>query len=210
MNLVKWVVGPRACGEIRQEFHAHREECRAALITQGLAPETAAAEAVRRIGDEEAYVRECEGVLLTQRLGELRFVAAISAAVGFALVGLTYLSSSESSRPFQQVLCLHLLYGLPIVLVAGACAARLGHWLTRLGLLGLGVLVFWLGLFLGTHIGYGVWQAVDNPPEEAFADGAGLVGTLIAGWLPGCMLAGAAFLVSSLARRMGSRLREIG
>ena len=51
---------------------------------------------------------------------------------------------------------------------------------------------------------------MDNPPDEAFADGAGLVGTLIAGWLPGCMLAGAAFLVSSLARRMDSRLREIG
>ncbi len=38
MNLVKWVVGPRACGEIRQEFHAHREECRAALITRGQVP----------------------------------------------------------------------------------------------------------------------------------------------------------------------------
>ena len=210
MNLVKWVVGPRACMEIRQEFHAHREECRAALVAEGLAPEAAAAEAVRRIGDEEAYVRQCESELLGQRLGELRFVSAIGAAVGCALVGLMYASSSDSSRPFQQVLCLHLLYGLPIVLVAGACAARLGHWVARLGLLGLGVLVFWLGLFLGTHIGYGAWQAVDNPPEEAFADGAGLVGTLIAGWLPGCMFAGAAFLVSAFARRMGARLREIG
>jgi len=69
MNLVKWVVGPRACMEIRQEFHAHREECRAALVAEGLAPEAAAAEAVRRIGDEEAYVRQCESELRGQRLG---------------------------------------------------------------------------------------------------------------------------------------------
>jgi len=210
MGLVRWIAGPRACTEIREEFRVHRDECRAALVAQGLAPEQADAEAAHRFGDEEAHARRCESELLEERLGELRRAAAIAATCGLALVGALYASASESSLPFHQVFCLHLLYGLPLVLVAGACAARLGHWVARYGLLGLGVLVFWLGLFLGIHMGYGAWQSMDSPPDEAFADGAQLLGSLLAGWLPGCFLAGAAFAVSALASRIGSPPRATG
>ena len=39
-------------------------------------------------------------------------------------------------------------------------------------------------LIAGVHFGYGAWQRMPNPPDDAFADGAKLVGSLFFGWLP--------------------------
>jgi hypothetical protein len=201
MSLVKWLAGPRAVEEIRQEFRRHRDECRTALLADGLTHEAAESAARHRFGDEEAYAKRCEQQLLDERLGELRCIGSIATACGLVLVGLLYLTASDTSLAFQRVFCLHLVYGLPLALAAGACAARLGYWLARFGLLGLGVMVLWLGLFLGTHMGYGAWQSSNNPPDEAFADGAKLVGTLLAGWLPSSLLVGLAYVATGILRR---------
>ena len=60
---------------------------------------------------------------------------------------------------------------------------RSRFWVQCIAVL-LGTLILWAGLWLGTHVGYGAWQSMPDPPEEAFADGAQLTGTLIFGWLP--------------------------
>ena len=46
------------------------------------------------------------------------------------------------------------------------------------------VLFVWLSLIIGTHMGYGAWQSISDPPDEAFADGAKLMASVFAGWLP--------------------------
>ena len=42
----------------------------------------------------------------------------------------------------------------------------------------------WLALIAGVCFGYDAWQTMPNPPDEAFADGAKLVGSVLFGWLP--------------------------
>ena len=201
MDWLTLVAGADARESIREEFRAHREECVRRLADEGLAPEAAAAEASRRFGEEEPYVELCVREVLAERRGEIRRVAAVAASTGLVLVLAFYLTGDASHAPFRRVFCLHLIYGLPLALAAGACAARVRSWLVRLALAFLGVLAFWAGIFLGTHMGYGAWQAVPDPPEAAFVDGAELVGALIAGWLPGMFVVVLAYLVSSLFRR---------
>ena len=44
-------------------------------------------------------------------------------------------------------------------------------------------LLVWFSLIVRTHMGYGVWQSIPDPPD-AFADGAKLMASVFAGWLP--------------------------
>ena len=37
-------------------------------------------------------------------------------------------------------------------------------------------------------MGYGAWQTMPNPRDEAFADGAKLTAALFGGWIPGIFL----------------------
>ena len=58
-------------------------------------------------------------------------------------------------------------------------------------LLLLAVLVVWFSLILAVGWGYDAWQSMPDPPDEAFADGATLTGSVLFGWLPsgfGCLL----------------------
>ncbi|MEM7310484.1 MAG: hypothetical protein AAF682_27655 [Planctomycetota bacterium] len=48
----------------------------------------------------------------------------------------------------------------------------------------LGILVLWAGLVAGSYYGYEAWQAMPDPPDEAFADGAKLMALFLLGWLP--------------------------
>ena len=73
-----------------------------------------------------------------------------------------------------------------------------------------GIAVLWAGIFLGTHFGYGAWQTMPDPPEEAFADGAQLTGSLLLGWLPAGMIAcawwgGLSLIGPVMRRRRGSQ-----
>ena len=59
--------------------------------------------------------------------------------------------------------------------------------LIQVGIVLVGIIIVWAGLFLGLDIGYREWQRMPDPPDEAFADTAPL-GMLLAGWLPGGMI----------------------
>jgi hypothetical protein len=96
-----------------------------------------------------------------------------------------------------------VIYGAGLLLAIGlaAAAARPSRvWIRVLGLAA-SIGLLWFALLLATHMHYGVWQSMPDPPEEAFADGAKLVTALVAGWLPALPICGAAFLVSWLLRR---------
>jgi hypothetical protein len=100
-----------------------------------------------------------------------------------------------------------LVYGPGLVLAVGmaALAPRLAWtWVRPLCLLA-SVGVLWFALLLATHLRYGAWQSMPDPPDEAFADGARLVATLVAGWVPALPICGVAYLVSWWLARRASR-----
>lgn len=87
--------------------------------------------------------------------------------------------------------------------VAAFLAERKSGCLFPLFSLGLGILAFWAALFLGSDFGYRAWQAIPDPPAEAFSDAAPM-GALLLGWLPGgvfCSLVfGSVFTVFRVSR----------
>lgn len=46
------------------------------------------------------------------------------------------------------------------------------------------ILALWWGIWFGVHMGYGAWQSSPNPGDDAYADGAKLVGSFMLGWIP--------------------------
>ena len=54
-------------------------------------------------------------------------------------------------------------------------------------------------------MGYGAWQNMPNPPEEAFADGAQLTMAFIGGWMPGIILFFAMYILVVLIKTIQKR-----
>lgn len=95
---------------------------------------------------------------------------------------------------FNQVFLPVFGAGAVIGVVLAWRAARTVRHVAAAGLLLLGTLVVWFSLAAGVHYGYGAWQGIENPPDEAFVDGAELVGSVMFGWLPAGMLCLLVFL----------------
>ena len=87
--------------------------------------------------------------------------------------------------------------GVVAALLAAGLAAWNLSWWWRIPLLFVGALSGWVGLFLGSEMYFRVWQAMPDPPDEAFADTAPL-GVLLGGWLPGGLFVGVAFVACLL------------
>ncbi len=202
MSRASWVLGSQVRKEIRREFRAHRDECMARLVAEGLSEQAAEAEAARRFGDEEVHARRCEQEAVGLRVREMRRAAFLAVLLAAAVIVALFASADAHSWPYSSVLYSHLSYGLPMALVAGVCAAAIGGRLLKSGVMLVGVLAFWVALFLGNHYGFGAWQTVPNPPEEAFVDGALLVGSLMGGWLPGGLLVVVAYALGALLQRL--------
>ena len=71
----------------------------------------------------------------------------------------------------------------------------------------LALLAFWASLFLGSEIGYQKWQAIPNPPDEAFADTMPL-GALLAGWIPATIFCGLLFGATRLSKILFRRKKS--
>ena len=91
-------------------------------------------------------------------------------------------------------------FGCLIAFVVAALAGRRTGIIVPGILLFIGVIAFWAGLFIGSDAGYRAWQAIPDPPQEAYADTAPL-GALIAGWFPGSIFCGIVFLTFRLTRK---------
>jgi hypothetical protein len=103
---------------------------------------------------------------------------------------------------FHETLLLYLVPGATVGIVLSVWAGLRGHILLRLLCLLGGVLAVWAGLFFGVHMGYGAWQSIPDPPDEAFADGAKLTVALFFGWLPAGLLCVVTWALTLLLSRL--------
>ena len=71
---------------------------------------------------------------------------------------------------------MYLAIGLPFGVLVTFFASKAQSLAAGLPICLLAVLIVWITLFLGVTQGYDAWQALPNPPEKAFADGAKLIG----------------------------------
>lgn len=101
-------------------------------------------------------------------------------------------------NPLQQTLLLYLVPGLLLGLGLASLAGWIKNFWWSVPLFFIAVILLWASLAIGVHEGYGAWQSMPNPPDEAFADGANLIGSLMFGWLPSGLLCTAAFLITKL------------
>lgn len=101
--------------------------------------------------------------------------------------------------PFHETFLPIFLIGCAIALVASIFAGRLSGWIWPGILLIVGILAFWVCIFIGSDLGYRAWQSMPDPPEEAFRD-TSVVGALVFGWIPGGMFCLSVF---ALVRGMG-------
>lgn len=70
------------------------------------------------------------------------------------------------------------------------------------------VIAVWFSLAAGMHFGYGAWQGIDNPPEEAFADGADLTGSILFGWMPSGIFCALVFVLTRVVWRRRQSLAK--
>ena len=85
--------------------------------------------------------------------------------------------------PYHEMFLPIFLVGCAIASVTAFVAGRRTGCLGPLTLFVVGVMSLWAALFFGADLGYRAWQAMPNPPEEAFSD-ASVVGALVFGWFP--------------------------
>jgi hypothetical protein len=100
--------------------------------------------------------------------------------------------------PFHQALLVFfvpgLLLGLLLSVLAGA--TRSIWWSIPIFLVA--AILVWGSLVVGVAKGYDAWQAMPDPPDEAFADGAKLTGSVLFGWLPSGLFCAAIYLITRL------------
>jgi hypothetical protein len=88
--------------------------------------------------------------------------------------------------PYHETFLPIFLLGCLFAGAASVFAGRRRGCLLPTALLGAGVIAFWIALFVGVDLGYRAWQAMADPPGEAFSDAAAL-GALLLGWFPGAI-----------------------
>ncbi len=82
--------------------------------------------------------------------------------------------------------------GLIIALFASIAAGKTSRILLAVVFMLIGIGSFWGSLFIGSEVGYQMWQSMPNPPDVAFNDTMPM-GALIAGWVPACIFCGFIF-----------------
>ena len=85
--------------------------------------------------------------------------------------------------PFDQVFYPTFAAGCALGALSAWSASGRGP-VGQVLLLLLAALVVWFSLILAVGWGYDAWQSMPDPPDEAFADGAKLTGSVLFGWLP--------------------------
>ena len=131
------------------------------------------------------------------------------AIAAVAATGFWFTLNFDYADDRHAAMAANLSVGVVAALLAAGLAAWNRSWWGRIPLLFVGALSSWVGLFLGSEMYYRVWQAMPDPPDEAFADTAPL-GVLLGGWLPGGLFVAVAFVaclltVSAMRRTLEHR-----
>lgn len=88
--------------------------------------------------------------------------------------------------------------------IASILAGRSSRLSRVIPLLALGVISWWIALFLGSELGYRAWQSMPDPPQQAFND-ASAAGALFVGWIPATLYCMSIF---GITRRLGRPGRD--
>lgn len=94
--------------------------------------------------------------------------------------------------PYHEVFLPIMLIGCLVAGVLSLVAGTRSGCLIPCLLLPIGVIVFWVALFIGSDMGYRKWQSMPDPPAEAFSDASAL-GALVFGWVPGVLFCSVVF-----------------
>ncbi|MGI9498170.1 MAG: hypothetical protein ACR2NK_19090 [Mariniblastus sp.] len=106
--------------------------------------------------------------------------------------------------PFDEYFYPIFGWGVVVATALSLCAGKARGWRLPLLCLMVGIFSFWVTLFIGSEVGYQMWQNVSNPPEEAFADSFPM-GALLIGWLPGIFYCGFVFGITKLVPLLVSK-----
>jgi hypothetical protein len=137
-------------------------------------------------------------------------ISAACMVVSFGLIWLTRQVSLYGLVNQTIVAPLHLLIGAFGCTWCAVITLKSEGWLGRIALGISGVCTLWFSLFVGVATHFDVWQAIPNPPSEAFADGAQLIGSVLVGWVPGVFLYFSALATAWAIRRLRSRREASG
>ena len=128
--------------------------------------------------------------------------AVICVLVSCALVSAARLASLNGHIEQPCVALVHFLLGAVACIGCAILSLRAAGWWGRVTMAAAGVLTMWFAVFLGTVTHFDVWQAMPNPPSEAYADGAQLIACVVGGWIPGVLLYGCALAATWGVRRL--------
>jgi hypothetical protein len=99
------------------------------------------------------------------------------------------LNGQIMQTPFDEYFYPIFAVGVLLATVVSLYAGSARGWLLPLLCLIVGVISFWGSLFIGLEVGYQMWQASPDPPDEAFSD-TSPIGALLAGWVPASLYCG--------------------
>lgn len=86
----------------------------------------------------------------------------------------------DDVTPYDETFLPIFLLGCVIAAVASFSAGLMSGRVWPGVLLVVGILAFWSAVFIGSDMGYRVWQSMPDPPRAAFSD-ASVVGALVFG-----------------------------
>ena len=143
---------------------------------------------------------------MTARLPAVSFqpfgTAVLCVLVSCALVSVARQASLDGQIEQPYVAPIHFVLGAVNCIGCAILSLRAIDWCGRLTMAAAGVLAMWFAVFLGTATHFDVWQAMPNPPSEAYADGAQLTACVFAGWIPGILLYGCVLAAAWGGRRL--------
>ena len=110
--------------------------------------------------------------------------------------------------PFQQTFLMIFVPGVLLGIGLSILAGSMKSFWWRIPVFFLAVILLWGSLAVGVAKGYDAWQSMPDPPDEAFADGADLTGSVLFGWMPSLVVCTVTFLFTRLAVSIAQRRRE--
>jgi len=103
--------------------------------------------------------------------------------------------------PFDEIFFPIISLGCLIAGIASIFAGCASDFSKAIPLLTLGVISFWIALFLGSDLGFRAWQAMPDPPKVAFND-ASAAGAMVLGWIPATLYCVFIFAITRGFRRL--------
>ena len=107
--------------------------------------------------------------------------------------------SLETMNPYEQIFFPIMGLGFSVAVVASFVAGWSRTTQLSTTLLLIAIVTFWAAMFIGSDMGFRVWQSIPNPPPEAFHDSFPS-GALFLGWFPSGIFCGIVFLLTRLIR----------